>query len=61
MWSVAVNILNKQWRTTDKGWCSSLVVERGANNSSHLSSELPVSCERGNEPSGCIEVWVFVE
>jgi hypothetical protein len=34
IWRVAVNILNKQSRTTDKGWPSSLGVGRGANNSS---------------------------
>jgi hypothetical protein len=32
-WRVAANILNKQLRTADKGWSSSLGVERGANNS----------------------------
>jgi hypothetical protein len=31
---VAANILNKQSRTADKGWSSSLGVGRGANNSS---------------------------
>jgi hypothetical protein len=34
VWRVAENILNKQWRTADKGWSSSLGVWRGANNSS---------------------------
>jgi hypothetical protein len=34
VWRVAANILNKQSRTSDKGWSSSLVVGRGANNSS---------------------------
>jgi hypothetical protein len=34
IWRVATNILNKQSRTTDKGWSSSLGVGRGANNSS---------------------------
>jgi hypothetical protein len=33
IWRVAVNILNKQSRTSDKGWPSSLGVGRGANNS----------------------------
>jgi hypothetical protein len=33
-WRVAANILNKQSRTADKGWFSSLGVGRGANNSS---------------------------
>jgi hypothetical protein len=32
IWSVAANILNKQSRTADKGWSSSLSVGRGANN-----------------------------
>jgi hypothetical protein len=31
---VAANIINKQSRTTDKGWSSSLGVGRGADNSS---------------------------
>jgi len=31
---IAANILNKQSRTADKGWSSSLGVGRGANNSS---------------------------
>jgi hypothetical protein len=33
IWRVAANILNKQSRTADKGWPSSLGVGRGANNS----------------------------
>jgi hypothetical protein len=33
IWKVAANILNNKLWTTDKGWCSSLVVGRGANNS----------------------------
>jgi hypothetical protein len=33
IWRVAVNILNKQSRTADKGWSYSLGVGRGANNS----------------------------
>ena len=32
IWRVAVNILNKQSRTTDKGRSSSLEIRRGANN-----------------------------
>jgi hypothetical protein len=31
IWGVAVNILNKQSRTVDKGWSSSLVIGRGGN------------------------------
>jgi hypothetical protein len=34
VWRVAANILNKQSRTADKGWSSSLGIGRGANNSS---------------------------
>jgi hypothetical protein len=34
IWKVAANILNKQSRTANKGWSSSLGVVRGANNSS---------------------------
>jgi hypothetical protein len=34
IWRVAANILNKQSRTADKGWSSSLGVGRGAENSS---------------------------
>jgi hypothetical protein len=33
IWKVAANILNKQSRTAEKGWFSSLGVGRGANNS----------------------------
>jgi hypothetical protein len=33
-WRVAANILNKQTRTADNVWSSSLGVRRGANNSS---------------------------
>jgi hypothetical protein len=32
IWRVAANILNKQSRTDDNGWPSSLGVGRGANN-----------------------------
>jgi hypothetical protein len=34
IWRVAANILNKQSRTADSGWFSSLGVGRGANNPS---------------------------
>jgi len=40
IWRVAANILNKQSRTAEKSWSSSLGVGRGANKSLH-----------GNEPS----------
>jgi hypothetical protein len=36
VWTVAANVLNKQSRTADKGWSSSLGVGRDANNSSPL-------------------------
>jgi hypothetical protein len=34
IWRVDANKLNKQSRTTDEGWSSSLGVGRGANNAS---------------------------
>jgi hypothetical protein len=34
MWRVAANILNKQLRTADEGWFSSLGFGRGVNNAS---------------------------
>jgi hypothetical protein len=34
VWRVGANILNKQSRTVEKGWSSSLGVGRGTNNSS---------------------------
>ena len=37
IWRVAVNKLNKQLRTADKGWSSSLGVGQGANNASLYS------------------------
>jgi len=33
VWSVAANILNKQWQTADKEWSSRMDDGRGANNS----------------------------
>jgi hypothetical protein len=33
IWRIAMNVLNKQLRTADKGWSSSLEVGQGANNS----------------------------
>jgi hypothetical protein len=38
IWMVAANILNKQSRTADKEWSSSLGVGRGANNSSTVKT-----------------------
>jgi len=40
IWKVAVNILNKQSRTADKGWSSILGLGRGANNSSPYEATL---------------------
>jgi hypothetical protein len=33
IWRVVADVLNKQLRTAEKGWPSSLAVGRGANNS----------------------------
>jgi hypothetical protein len=38
IWRVAANILNKQSRTADMGWSSSLQVGQGANNPHHKTS-----------------------
>jgi hypothetical protein len=40
IWRVTANTLNKQSRTADNGWSSSLVVGRGANNSPLLKGVL---------------------
>ena len=37
IWRVAMNILNKQSRTDEKRWSSSLAAEQGAKNSSPLN------------------------
>jgi hypothetical protein len=39
LWMVTPNILNKQPRTSDKGWSSSLGVGHGANNPSPLKNK----------------------
>jgi hypothetical protein len=39
-WRLAANILNKQPRTNDKGWSSSLGVGRGTNNHSPYKTSL---------------------
>jgi hypothetical protein len=40
LWRLAANILNKQPRTNDKGWSSSLGVGRGANKPSPQKKSL---------------------
>jgi len=40
IWRVALNVLNKQSWSADKGWSSSLGVGRGADNSSAYKSIL---------------------
>jgi hypothetical protein len=50
---VASNILNKQFRTVDKGWSSSLL--RNVTS----TSELVGSCEHCNERSGSIKDGEF--
>ena len=44
IWRVAANILNKQSRTADKGWYSSLGVGRSANNCSLPKSNHVTNC-----------------
>jgi hypothetical protein len=46
-WKLAANILNKQPRTNDKGWSSSLGVGRGATTPHHKKQ---IVTKRINEP-----------
>ena len=55
-WRVAGNILNKQSRTVDKRWPSSLEVGRGANNSSLLKRILLRNIHRQSLGPGLI-LW----
>jgi hypothetical protein len=69
LWREAANILNKQSRTADKGWSSSLGVERGANNSpskismlrKHSQSLGPGRIPWMNEPPGSVKCWEVLE
>jgi len=54
LWRVAANILNKQSRTADKGWSSSLEVGRGANNFSPLKRTLLWNIHRQSLGPGLI-------
>jgi hypothetical protein len=56
IWRVAVNILNKQLRTGDKGWSSSLWVGRGANNSSPQKISFLRNVTKGLGPGRII--WI---
>jgi len=53
---LAANILNKQSRTADKGWYSSLGVGRGANNSSPLKRILLRNIHKPSLEPGLI-IW----
>jgi len=62
-WRVGANILNKQSRTADKGWPSSLGVGRGANNSSPqkyimLRNSQRVSLGPGLTGTGSGHLWL---
>ena len=59
IWRVAVNILNKQSRTADKGWSSSLGVGLGANNSSLLKRILLRNMHRQSLGPGLILWYVL--
>jgi hypothetical protein len=50
IWRVAVKILNKQSRTTDKEWSSSFAVGRGPNNSSPYKISLLPNVAKGFGP-----------
>jgi hypothetical protein len=64
VWKLAVNISNKQSRTTAREWSSSLGLSGGLTTLRikpscyemlHRASDLEGSCENGNEPSGSIK------
>jgi hypothetical protein len=44
---IAPNILNKQWRTADKRWSSSLVVGQGVDNSVPYKTSLLRNVTKG--------------
>jgi hypothetical protein len=44
VWRAAVNILNKLSRTADRGWSSSMVVERGVTHSTVKSQYVTKCC-----------------
>jgi hypothetical protein len=48
MWSVAANILNKQSRTTDKGWSSGFGVKRGLKTPQHKKKRLLRNSTKGH-------------
>jgi hypothetical protein len=52
IWRVAADILNKQSRTADKGWPSSLGVGRGANNSHRNKRNMYEMLQRASELDG---------
>jgi hypothetical protein len=64
IWCKDANTLNKQSRTTDKGWYSSPVFDKGLTapyrkkkscyQLLHGATELAGFCEHGNEPPGSI-------
>jgi hypothetical protein len=61
LWREAANILNKQSRTADKGWSSSLRVGRGANNFSPKKISLTrVSKKKPRTRTDGHEIW-YVE
>ena len=53
-WKVAVNILNKQSRTADKGWPSSLGVGRCSKNFSPQKRYLVTKCS-------CRKPWMWTD
>ena len=76
IWKIAANKLNKQSRTDDKGWSSSLGVGRGAKNPPREKKivtnyswarcflwrqQLAGACEYGNELSGSIKCGEFLD
>jgi len=67
IWRVAANILNKQSRTADKAWSTSLGFGCCANNASPKNRIMlrnvhtAGTCESGNEPSGSVKRGEFLD
>ena len=57
MGGVAANKLNKQSRTADKGWSSSLGVEGGANHASPWKKNMLRNTHRQDASSGDKTIW----
>jgi hypothetical protein len=58
IWRVAANMLNKQSRTADIGWYSSVGVGRGANKSSPYKATRYEMCHRASDLEGWLKTGI---